>query len=93
MPRRNRRAKPKPRGRTLPRDGGAFFGARQVEGPRWDFGRPYIERTMGAASAQKTYICPGCNSYIPPRMSHIVAWPVDRDEDRRHWHTRCWQNR
>ncbi|WP_423777082.1 hypothetical protein [Corynebacterium massiliense] len=48
---------------------------------------------MGAASAQKTYICPGCNSYIPPRMSHIVAWPVDRGEDRRHWHTRCWQNR
>lgn len=82
--------------RALPRDGAAFFGAETVEGPSWDFGRPYILRRVGAAGAQKNYVCPGCNNTIFAGMAHIVAWPQEgggRVEERRHWHTRCWERR
>lgn len=82
--------------RALPRDAAAFLGAETVEGPSWDFGRPYILRRVGAAGAKKNYICPGCNGPIFSGMAHIVAWPQEgggRVEERRHWHTRCWDRR
>ena len=91
---RHARAKQTPR--ALPRDAAAFFGAETVEGPSWDFGRPYILRRVGAAGAQKNYVCPGCNGTIFAGMAHIVAWPQEgggRVEERRHWHTRCWERR
>ncbi|WP_448759654.1 hypothetical protein [Actinomyces oricola] len=70
--------------RSLPRTqagpGGAEFTVRQVRG------------------GQKTYTCPGCNRTIPPGTPHIVAWSTeslfgaDRGlEERRHWHSSCWQ--
>lgn len=53
----------------------------------------WVVRTVTASGATKTYRCPGCDHEIPPSWPHVVAWPVDRPEDRRHWHTPCWRAR
>lgn len=82
--------------RHLPDDGAAFFGTQVEAGPSWDFGAPYLVRRMGASAAKKFYICPGCNQDIPPGIRHVVAWPQDSlrgSEDRRHWHSACWDRR
>lgn len=72
-----------------------FPGTTTQEGPSWDFGRPYKVRIIAAPQAKKNYICPGCQGDIFPGHSHIVAWPEfnEKINDRRHWHTRCWENR
>ncbi|MGO1950537.1 MAG: hypothetical protein ACTH1D_12955 [Mycobacteriaceae bacterium] len=101
MPRRNR-----PRGtghagqppRDLPRDGASYLGTRREDGPSHLPGgesEPYLVRRMGASAAQKYYLCPGCNQNIPPGVPHIVAWPdtLRGADDRRHWHSGCWQRR
>ena len=104
MPRRNRPSRGQGRGgretrkptRELPRDGAAFYGTQETEGPRWTFGEPYLFRHMGPHAAKKFYVCPGCNQNIPPGVAHIVAWPkeVGRGaDDRRHWHRHCWDRR
>ena len=48
----------------------------------------------------KAYTCPGCHRTIPPGTPHLVAWSneslfgADRGlEERRHWHTSCWERR
>ncbi|PSK86254.1 hypothetical protein CLV63_13523 [Murinocardiopsis flavida] len=52
-----------------------------------------IRRISGAA-ATKAYRCPGCHQEIPPGMPHVVAWrPGGDGDDRRHWHTSCWERR
>jgi hypothetical protein len=58
-------------------------------GPDGDFA---VRRVTGSASG-KTYRCPGCDQEISGATPHIVAWPVDRVDDRRHWHTTCWSKR
>ncbi|WP_083090160.1 hypothetical protein [Actinomyces vulturis] len=65
--------------RTQEGPGGAEFTVRNVRG------------------GQKTYVCPGCNHDIAPHTPHVVAWSnehlfgPDRGlEERRHWHTSCW---
>lgn len=91
MPRRNRRYAQQLR--PLPRDGGAYWGTREEEGPHGDI---YLVRQIGSASATKYYVCPRCNQNIPPGVAHIVAWPRDtggRGDDRRHWHRHCWERR
>jgi hypothetical protein len=45
---------------------------------------------MTGAATTKVYRCPGCDHEIALGTPHIVAWPADRVEDRRHWHTPCW---
>jgi hypothetical protein len=35
--------------------------------------------------------CPYCNRPIPAGKPHIVAWPEDEIELRRHWHVACWE--
>ncbi|HET8957671.1 MAG TPA: hypothetical protein VFM95_04370 [Microcella sp.] len=52
----------------------------------------------GAASAQKSYSCPGCTAPISAGMAHVVVWRADHmmgDDaalvERRHWHSRCWR--
>ena len=52
------------------------------------------------SSSDKSYVCPGCRQVIPPATSHVVAWaedallgPTAGLDDRRHWHTACWQHR
>jgi len=41
--------------------------------------------------AVKTYRCPGCDHEIRPGEGHEVVVPTDAPQDRRHWHTSCWQ--
>lgn len=66
-----------PRTQTGP--GGADFTVRHISG------------------GDKSYVCPGCHQYIPSHTPHVVAWSneslfgPDRGlEERRHWHTSCW---
>lgn len=35
--------------------------------------------------------CPYCNRKIPAGKPHVVAWPDDDAELRRHWHMGCWE--
>jgi hypothetical protein len=49
-------------------------------------------------SSEKTYVCPACRQDVPPLTEHVVAWAADglfgpeaAAEERRHWHTRCWE--
>jgi hypothetical protein len=60
----------------------------------------WIVRTVSGAAAAKAYRCPGCNVEIPPGTPHVVAWPDTPGllsargvDERRHWHTSCWQRR
>jgi hypothetical protein len=61
----------------------------------WPDGEWTVRHITGGA-ADKVYRCPGCDQEIPGRIGHVVAWPADGPagpEDRRHWHTPCWQAR
>ncbi|HEY5031385.1 MAG TPA: hypothetical protein VIJ54_02835, partial [Actinomycetes bacterium] len=54
-----------------------------------------VRRVTGSAST-KPYRCPGCDQEIRPATPHVVAWPHEAGrglEDRRHWHSACWQAR
>ncbi|WP_181874377.1 ATP/GTP-binding protein [Marinitenerispora sediminis] len=54
----------------------------------------WVLRRITGAAAAKVYRCPGCQQDIPPGMAHVVAWrPYGDGEDRRHWHSSCWQRR
>ena len=53
---------------------------------------------VSAASAAKSYVCPGCRLAIAPGLAHTVAWRADgimgETDDiaaRRHWHNHCWK--
>lgn len=75
----------------------ALGGVRRVERKRdgeWNV------QPQRAASAVKTYRCPGCARDIEPGTAHIVAWRADgllgEADDlagRRHWHSHCWRIR
>lgn len=60
----------------------------------------WMVQTMPAGSAGKTYLCPGCDRQIALGAAQVVVWPRDPSigsasavEERRHWHTSCWQRR
>lgn len=60
----------------------------------------WIVRSVSGAAATKDYRCPGCDQIIRPGTPHVVVWPADPGlgfdsgpEQRRHWHTACWQRR
>lgn len=40
--------------------------------------------------ATKEYICPYCNNTIAIGLGHEVVLPRDFIEDRRHFHSGCW---
>ena len=46
---------------------------------------------MPAYRALKQYVCPSCGNAIAARVGHVVAWPQDRPDERRHWHDHCWR--
>lgn len=48
-------------------------------------------RRIPAARASKPYTCPACHNLIEPRVGHVVVWPEQLLEDRRHWHLHCWR--
>ena len=60
---------------------------------------PWRVRPVAGASASKSYLCPGCRQAIPAGTPHVVAWPAEHlgpfggPDDRRHWHTPCWEAR
>jgi hypothetical protein len=96
MPRSNR-----PRGRRSGESdedldlGRALMGRLATEAKRdglWNV------QPLAAASATKTYICPGCGLEIAPGVAHTVAWRADGImgdagdlANRRHWHLHCWR--
>ncbi|HEY0496860.1 MAG TPA: hypothetical protein VGD48_14040 [Kutzneria sp.] len=89
MPRRNRPHRSGPKGDDEPRPR-THGWARTESGPDGE----WHVRPVGAAD--KTYRCPGCDHEIRPGTPHVVAWPADdygSVEDRRHWHTGCWNSR
>lgn len=56
-----------------------------------------VRRVRGS---DKTYRCPGCDQLIGAGTPHVVAWanehlmgPAAALEERRHWHSSCWQAR
>lgn len=59
----------------------------------------WVVRRITGSAATKPYRCPGCDQEIRPATPHVVAWPVepvgalDGLEQRRHWHTGCWNAR
>jgi hypothetical protein len=89
-PRKTRR--PRPSAPAAP------LGPERIE--EWPDG-DWAVRPIPGAAATKAYRCPGCDQEIVPGAPHVVAWPADGArmaggvgvEERRHWHTTCWQNR
>src|SRR4029079_7720421 len=53
----------------------------------------WVVRHVTASRAAKAYRCPGCDQEIRPATPHVVAWPEEAEDDRRHWHTPCWSAR
>ena len=60
----------------------------------------WMVQTMPTDSATKPYLCPGCNTVVAVGMAHVVSWPREASigstsavDERRHWHTSCWQRR
>jgi len=60
----------------------------------------WMVQTMPAEAATKTYSCPGCSQPVAAGSPHLVTWPREASigstsavEERRHWHTSCWQRR
>ncbi|MQY12035.1 hypothetical protein SRB5_21640 [Streptomyces sp. RB5] len=71
------------------RDVTSVFGQRES----WR-GEDWLVRRIGGAAAAKHYRCPGCDQEIPPGVPHVVVWPEHNGaDDRRHWHTACWNAR
>jgi hypothetical protein len=53
-----------------------------------------VQRVRASA---KQYRCPGCDQIVA-EVAHVVVWRTDAlvgggVEDRRHWHTACWDRR
>lgn len=65
-------------------------GERTEPGPD---GQPWTVRTLSGQSTDKAYRCPGCDHEVAAGTPHAVAWPQGRPDDRRHWHSPCWQAR
>ncbi len=69
----------------------------EVEGPlaRPDLSLPqlegYVVARVPAFRAHKPYVCPGCDGTVGVRVGHVVAWPDDLPDLRRHWHQHCWR--
>ncbi len=91
MPRANRR-RPDPDHDSLDR---LLSGWKRTEVRR---GVTWTVQPVSAASAQKSYTCPGCGREVTPGTAHVVAWRADGVlgdaadlAARRHWHTSCWR--
>lgn len=61
-------------------------------------GVSWTVQPVGAAQAQKEYVCPGCGRVIPVGTAHLVIWRADGVlgdaadlAARRHWHQHCWK--
>ncbi len=73
----------------------SLYGVPRTESRR---GGVWNVQRVSAASAAKTYVCPGCGLEVPEGQSHTVAWRTDGLMGdaadlaaRRHWHDHCWK--
>ena len=64
--------------------------AGRVVGPAWAAAEGFEVRST---AGQRRYRCPWCEGWIEPGTPHVVAFPVGRPEDRRHYHSPCWRRR
>jgi len=59
----------------------------------------WVVRLVPGAYARKPYRCPGCEQEVLAGQPHVVVWreatigAAGGVDDRRHWHTACWQLR
>lgn len=60
----------------------------------------WVVQPMSGGRSVKAYTCPDCHRTIPAGASHVVAWPsqprfgaTSAVDDRRHFHTACWERR
>ncbi len=51
----------------------------------------YLARDVQPVNASKDYVCPECGNPIPKGEGHVVVWPLEASEERRHWHRHCWR--
>lgn len=83
-------------GRVPPRRG----GPPPERGPVLDEvefeGRALAARHVRGNDSGRSYLCPGCQQDVSAATPHTVAWPTSSMhgvENRRHWHTACWNAR
>lgn len=95
MPRSNR-----PRGRRGARRSGRPAGPRplQVSGTEEvEFaGQLWTVRQVRGTDSGRRFRCPGCQQELTAALAHTVVWPTEGMqglENRRHWHTACWNAR
>jgi hypothetical protein len=50
----------------------------------------FTVRSVGVSD--RVYLCPGCSQDVRA-TPHVVAWPEGQPDDRRHWHSPCWNAR
>ncbi len=93
---KSRRSKKRPYGKHIELDFSRLTYVQSVQ--RGGDGEDYNVRFINFS--EKTYICPGCLQNIKPGVSHIVAWQTDHffgpevaAQERRHWHSNCWNRR
>ncbi|MEZ7003948.1 ATP/GTP-binding protein [Streptomyces sp. AD55] len=92
-PRRNRPKGPRQAARGDGDEDAGRYGGWQTStgwrGEEWS-----VRHVAGASARGKSYRCPGCDQAIPDGVPHVVAWPQHSGvDDRRHWHTSCWNAR
>jgi hypothetical protein len=51
----------------------------------------YEVKWVDAWRAEKDYVCPGCGNAVAAGEGHVVVWPEDESDLRRHWHGHCWR--
>lgn len=51
----------------------------------------YEVRRVEGDSATKDYVCPDCGNTVSAGEGHVVVWPEDDSDLRRHWHKHCWR--
>lgn len=95
MPRTNRPRRSRAAAKESRVDHRALYGLPRTESKR---GGEWNVQRISAASAVKTYVCPGCHLNISAGQAHTVAWRADglmgaADDlaSRRHWHDHCWK--
>ena len=88
MPRRNRPPKKNNQQAEETRLDSRFFGIEIAE--QWSDGNWIVRRISGSA-ATKDYRCPGCDHEIKPATPHTLSYLERYLDERRHWHTACWE--
>lgn len=79
MPRRHRSARDRPAPEPLRPPAGIA--------PPWAHVDGFVVQMSTAA---REYVCPGCGQLIRGQQ-HLVVYPEEEPDLRRHWHTECWR--